>query len=148
MTRYRNMLFWSSTSQPYAIIHVYTNVKKLKNTAIDITNRPMPLGHSRTQHGTDNSAVASTGRKTSACCQRQRTQYVQRREFRQAESKGQAPQAASQSSGDIDIETVFDSRAKQAVRSHYGSSFAGKPCPLGLIKKYNHGDLVPESATP
>lgn len=74
-------------------------------------------------------------------------------------NKGQAPQAASQSSGDIDIDIVFDNGAKQAVRSHYGSSYAGKSCPPGLAKKnngclppgqakkYNRGDVVPESVT-
>jgi len=74
-------------------------------------------------------------------------------------NKGQAPQAASQSSGDNNIDIVFDSGAKQAVRSHYGSSYAGKSCPPGLAKKnngclppgqakkYNRGDVVPESVT-
>lgn len=74
-------------------------------------------------------------------------------------NSGKAPKASSRSSGDIDIDIVFDNGAKQAVRSNYGSSYAGKSCPPGLAKKnngclppgrakkYNRGDIVQESAT-
>lgn len=72
---------------------------------------------------------------------------------------GNAPAAASQSHSGIDVNIVFDTGAKQAARSHYSSNYAGKSCPPGLAKKtngclppsqakkYNRGDVVPESVT-
>jgi hypothetical protein len=74
-------------------------------------------------------------------------------------NKGNAPAAAAQSNSSIDVNIVFDTGAKQAVRSHYSNSYAGKSCPPGLAKKnngclppgqdkkYNRGDVVPASVT-